>query len=355
MSFSIVWDTTEQRKYETGIDRVVLYLADDSTNPTYPYQDGVAWNGVTAINQSSSGGESSPLFADNIKYLNLMSMEDISFSIEAYARPDEFGYCDGTRTLVPGLNIFQQVRKSFGFSYRTMVGSALSSSLSDYKIHIIYNCMASPTERAYQTTNDSPEPTSYNWNVSTNSVNLTGYKPFAQIVIDSKTISEKELEALEAILYGDSDLDIAPRLPLPSDILEILGFDDLLIVAADPEYSFDDMNVSDIQNNITISDNSISGELLSTNWVWDAFNFETSETTGPHYYIALDFTNNNYSLITACHVGTDLTDLRKDLMVTNNRICFFEVYSNEDVLYVLQQDPHAEHLQSVNFTNVTFS
>lgn len=229
-SFAIEWDKAGERLYETGVDRVVLYpIRDTISDPTDPYAAGVAWNGVTSISQSASGGEPTPLWADNIKYLNLMSAEEASLSIEAYTYPDEFEACDGTRSIVNGATIGQQARKMFGICYRTLIGNDQKQNDYGYKIHIVYGCLASPSERSYATVNDSPEAISFSWSVTTTPVEVSGFKPTSIVTIDSTVTTAAKLAAIEAILYGTAAVTgtnpvsaVAARLPLPAEIVSTL-------------------------------------------------------------------------------------------------------------------------------------
>ena len=221
----IVWDKTGERFYETGTDRGVLYPALDTvTDQTRPYGDGVAWNGLTAVNESPSGAEPTALWADNIKYLNLMSAETFSCTIEAYTYPEEFEDCDGSRTVAKGVTIGQQPRKMFGFSYRTLVGNDQKSNDFGYKIHLVYGCLASPSSKNYQTVNDSPEAITFSWEVSTTPVDVTGFKPTATLVVDSTKTTAAKLKNLEDILYGSSGTTSSnARLPLPAEVITTIG------------------------------------------------------------------------------------------------------------------------------------
>lgn len=213
----IVWDQTGERLYETGVDRGVLYpIQSDAT-----YTKGVPWNGLTAVNESPSGAEASPVFADNIKYLNLMSAEEFGCSIEAYMYPDEFAECDGSAVLTTGVYIGQQSRKVFGFCYRTLIGNDVVGTEYGYKIHLVYGCQASPSEKSNSTVNDSPEAAAMSWEVTTTPVNVTGFKPTAHLYVDSTKVDAEKLAALEAILYGSEDTE--PKLPLPDEVLSIIG------------------------------------------------------------------------------------------------------------------------------------
>ena len=213
----IVWDQTGERLYETGVKRGVLYVQD--SGGTYP--KGVAWNGLTAVTESPSGAEATPLYADDIKYLNLISTEELGGTIEAYPYPDEFAECDGSASIATGVYIGQQSRKTFGMCYTTTVGNDVDSNAHGYKLHLIYGALASPSEKAYSTINDSPEAITFSWEFSTTPVNVTGFKPTANIVIDSTKANPEKLAALEKILYGDTDVE--PRLPLPNEVAQVMS------------------------------------------------------------------------------------------------------------------------------------
>lgn len=212
----LVWDQTGERYYETGVKQGVLYVQEAGA-----YPKGVAWNGLTAVTESPSGAEATPLYADDIKYLNLISNEEFGATIEAYTYPDEFAECDGSAELVPGVLIGQQARKTFGLCYTTTLGNDTEGNAHGYKLHLIYGALAAPTEKAYASINDSPEAISFSWEVSTTPVNVTGAKPTASIIIDSTKVDKEKLAALEDILYG-SDSEEA-RLPLPDEIATIMA------------------------------------------------------------------------------------------------------------------------------------
>lgn len=212
----LVWDTTGERYYETGVDRGVLYPYVDGE-----FKNGVAWNGLTAVNESPSGAEPSPLYADNIKYLNLMSAEEYAYSIEAYYSPEEFDECDGTAEVADGVTIGQQTRKLFGFAYRTKIGNDTAGTAYGYKLHLVYNSLASPSERGHSTVNDSPEAATLSWSCSTTPVNVAGFQPTATITIDSTKTPAAKMTAIEDILYGTAAA--APRLPFPDEVIDIIG------------------------------------------------------------------------------------------------------------------------------------
>lgn len=213
----IIWDQTGERLYETGVDHGVLYPIQSNGK----YTVGVPWNGLTGITESPSGAEATPLFADNIKYLNLVSAEDFGCTIEAYTYPDEFMACDGSATIATGVTIGQQARTVFGLCYRTVLGNDVASNGYGYKLHIIYGCLASPSEKSYTTVNDSPEAITFSWEVKSTPVNVTGFKPTASLVIDSTKVDADKLAALEEVLYGSEDSEAS--LPMPDEIVAIIG------------------------------------------------------------------------------------------------------------------------------------
>lgn len=214
---TLVWDAIGERFYETGVDRGVLYLPDQAG----AYVDGVAWNGLTAVNETPSGAEANAQYADNIKYLNLFSAEEFGATIEAFTYPDEFAQFDGLAVPTPGVVVGQQPRKTFGLSYRTKMGNDLEGDEYGYKIHLIYGCTASPSEKAYNTQSDSPEAITFSWEITTVPAPVSGLKPTALIVVDSTVVNAGELALLEQALYGTAGTD--PRLPTPDEVIAFFG------------------------------------------------------------------------------------------------------------------------------------
>ena len=213
----IIWDQTGERYYETGTKKGVLYPIDTKG----AYSLGVPWNGLISVTESPSGAEPTALYADDIKYLNLISVEEFGATIEAYTYPDEFAECDGSTEIATGVSIGQQKRKMFGLCYRTALGNDTEGSDYGYKLHLVYNCLAAPSEKGYSTINDSPDAITFSWEVSTTPIEIPGFKPTASITIDSTKADETKLKALEDILYGSENAE--PRLPLPEEIITLMS------------------------------------------------------------------------------------------------------------------------------------
>lgn len=212
----LVWNEIGKRFYETGVEKGVLYPQEGGA-----YPKGVVWDGLTGVTESPSGAEATPLYASNIKYLNLMSKEEFGATVEAYTYPDEFAECDGSAELTKGVSVGQQPRKLFGMSYVTLKGNDTESTDHGYKIHLIYGAMASPSERAYATVNESPEAITFSWAITTTPVEVKGMKPSACITIDSTKVEAPKLKALEDALYGTAEKEA--HLPLPEELITILG------------------------------------------------------------------------------------------------------------------------------------
>ena len=212
----LVWDQTGQKTYETGVKQGVLYPQGEGG----AYPKGYAWNGLTGVTESPSGAESNPLYADDIKYLNLISAEEFGATIEAYTYPDEFAECDGSAEIAPGVTIGQQARKTFGMAYKTTFGNDVDGNEHGYKLHLIYGALATPSEKAYATINDSPEAITFSWEVTTTPVAVEGFKPTASLTIDSTKVDKAKLTSLEDILYGKDSVEA--RLPLPNEVAELM-------------------------------------------------------------------------------------------------------------------------------------
>lgn len=213
----IVWDKTGERLYETGVKNGVLYSVDAAG----AYSKGVAWNGLTAVNENPSGAEPNPLYADDIKYLSLMSAEEFGATVEAYTYPDEFAECDGSAEIAKGVIIGQQDRKKFGLCYRTTLGNDVKGTDYGYKLHLVYGAQAAPSDKNFETINDNPDAITFSWELSTTPVSVEGHKPTATITIDSTKVDSTKLKALEDILYGTDENEA--RLPLPDEIATLMA------------------------------------------------------------------------------------------------------------------------------------
>lgn len=213
----LTWDKTGERYYETGVKQCVLYVQNESG----AYPNGVAWNGITTITESPSGAEATPLYADDIKYLNLISAEEFGANVEAYTYPDEFAECDGSAELAEGIKVGQQPRKAFGLCYRTTIGNDVSGDAYGYKLHLIYGAKAAPSDKGYNSINDNPEAITFNWELTTTPVEVgEGFKPTAHIEIDSTKVDAEKMAAIEAVLYGSESQE--PTLPLPSELIALV-------------------------------------------------------------------------------------------------------------------------------------
>ena len=256
---AITWDGTGERLYETGVDHGVLYTYDSTESK---YGNGVAWNGLTAVTESPSGAEATALWADNIKYANMTSAEEFGGTIEAYTYPDEFMACDGSAELATGVYVGQQNRKTFGLSYRTVVGNDTEGNEHGYKLHLLYGCLASPSEKAYSTISDSPEAITFSWEFTTTAVTVTGMKATACITVDSTKCDAEGLKKLEDTLYGTESEE--PYLPMPDEVKTLVGIGAwraIKVSAESPTATLFGKQVSDLQSNIVIGESSISGTL----------------------------------------------------------------------------------------------
>lgn len=220
MPGALVWDKTGERFYETGVKKGVLYVQDESGK----YPKGVAWNGLTNMTVSPSGAEPTAMYADDIKYLNLMSAEELGGTIEAYSSPVEFDVCDGTVEAAKGVNVGQQTRKTFGMAWQSIIGNDVKGENYGYKLHLVYGALASPTEKSYASLNDSPEVDPLSWEFTTTPVNVTGHKPTAYITIDSTKADPTKLAALEKKLFGDSAAEA--QLPMPDEVIQMMAVEE---------------------------------------------------------------------------------------------------------------------------------
>ena len=211
----MIWDATGEKFFETGVEQVALYRMVDGA-----YSTGVAWNGITALNLTPSGAEATSLYANNRKYLTMMSVEELGGTIEAYTYPDEWAECDGSAMVIPGVFVGQQARKPFGLAAKTLLGNDTDNTAYGYKLHLIYGGLASPSEQSNSTVNDSPEAKTMSWEFSTTPVNVTGYQSTSYMCIDSTKVDADKLAALEAILYGSENAE--PRLPMPDEVIATL-------------------------------------------------------------------------------------------------------------------------------------
>lgn len=212
----LIWDEVGQRFFETGVKNGVLYVQDNDGS----YKNGVVWNGLTAVTESPSGAEETPLYADDVKYLTLRSAEEFGATVEAYTYPEEFEECDGSATIVNGVTIGQQARRAFGLCYRTAVGNDIQGQEFSYKLHLLYGCTVAPSEKSYSTINDNPEAITFSWELSTVPVPVDGFKPTASLVIDASKVGEEKMALLENALFGDESNEA--KLLLPNEIMEML-------------------------------------------------------------------------------------------------------------------------------------
>lgn len=212
----LIWDEVGQRFFETGVKNGVLYVQDNDGS----YKNGVVWNGLTAVTESPSGAEETPLYADDVKYLTLRSAEEFGATVEAYTYPEEFEQCDGSATIAEGVTIGQQARRAFGLCYRTSVGNDIQGQNFSYKLHLIYGCTVAPSEKSYSTINDNPEAITFSWELSTVPVPVDGFSPTASLVIDASKVEEGKMQQLEDALFGDESNEA--KLLLPNEIMEML-------------------------------------------------------------------------------------------------------------------------------------
>lgn len=302
----IVWDAVGEHRYETGVDHGVLYPMDAQGN----YSNGVAWNGLTSVSESPSGAESNPQYADNIKYLDLLSAEQFGATIACFTYPPEWEECDGSIAPVPGVNIYQQSRKTFGLSYRTKIGNDVTPDLG-YKLHLVYNCKATPSERAYNTINDSPEALNFSYTISTTPIDVPNYKPTAILTVDSTKFTSNEakarLTALENILYGTNAV---PGTPAVYEVDSAVAFDptkEYYTKEGDVYTAFDifeEFAGSEFDAGVTYYEKNGDVYVATSDTVMDA-----SKT----YYTVKDKVGTYYTLKTPAVPATDATDPRLPL------------------------------------------
>jgi hypothetical protein len=271
----LTWDATGERLFETGVKNGVLYVKDG--NGAYPL--GVAWNGLISVTESPSGAEPTPMYADDMKYGNPMSVEEFGANIEAYTYPDEFGVCDGSADLATGVRIGQQTRSEFGMAYKTAIGNDVDGSDHGYKLHLIYGALASPSDKEYQSINDTPDAITFSWDVTTTAVPVTGKKPTASVEIDSTKVDSALLDTLEDIIYGTEGA--APRLPLPNEIATLFASAAPSAVSLSTIVPADDASNIAVDANIVMTFNnaiaaesivvtSAAGAIVAGTKTWDA-------------------------------------------------------------------------------------
>ena len=275
----LAWDVAGERRYETGVDRAVLYIPDE----TGDYNTGFAWNGVETVTESPSGAEATATYADNIKYLNLISLEQFGATLEAYTYPDEFGQCDGSAAPVDGVTVGQQTRKTFGLSYRTRVGNDLLGSDLGYKLHLVYGATAAPSEKAYASINDSPSALSFSWTLSTIPVEVTGLKPTSTMTIDSTRVDSTALGQLEDILYGTVGTD--PRLPQPDEVIALFSGTVTVVTPTAPTYTSGTHTI--VIPTVTGVVYKIGGEIVTGSVVITEDTIVTAEPTAGHVFPAV--------------------------------------------------------------------
>ena len=353
----LIFDEVGKRFYETGVDRCVLYLQDK----TGDYPLGVAWNGITEIQQNPSGAESNKQYADNIDYLNLISKETYGGSIASFTHPDEWALCDGSVEPVAGIRMGQQTRRSFGLSYRTLIGNDIEGSDYGYKIHLVYNAKATPAERSYSTMNDSPEALNPSWTIDTTPVNVPGYKPTSHIEIDSTKVSAEKLAAFEDIILGSETSD--PRLPSPAEVIaffqeEPTPVNPITPLTVSPEDSSKTVlgkAVSDLQTNVTITNGVISGTLP---YIEDFTGFSSDPELQSGNYLVLSIAD-IYAAATSVKGGIVPSSIGADLVEMINdpdRNIVLRVTSTSQVATFVQSDAEGNTLtQEFSCANLVLS
>lgn len=318
---------------------------------TNEYDYGVAWNGVISIQEQDDGSQVSPIFADNIRYLSLLSPSNLALTLNAYTYPEWFEYLDGSIEVASGVKVNQQTRYMFGLSYRTFIGNDQQGTEAGYKIHLVYGCLATPSEKTYGTINDSPDAITFSWQIKPSIIPMRGWKPVSMITIDSRYILPKRLEDFLNILYGSGNA--TARLPMPDEVLSIFGLNPLTFTAVRSNDHVGTVTASVVQENIVTSTTSISGRVKPLAWLFDPFSFEVGITTGTHYYLALDFSSNNFDLIAGCMVGVRSDDMH-DVFAREDRKVLLEIRDTDTELYIIQTDLKKTYTQKVDLTNLVF-
>lgn len=345
----LYWDKRGSRFFETGVDRCVLYSINPETNE---YDSGVAWNGVTSISDSDSGYQPSPIYANNHQYLLLISNSNPSLSLSAYTYPKEFVECEGSFEVHDGIIVKQQKLKKFGISYRTLVGNDELSTDYGYQIHLVYGCVASPSEKSYSTINESPEALTFTWNIVPSLEDIAGLRPTAMIIIDSRRTDPEKLKRIEDVLYG-KDFE-NPRLPSPNEILAIAKMNPLEIDSIGQDEQITGINVSDIQSNVVVWGDDITGVIKPLQWLFDPFSFAISSTEGKHYYLALDFSHNDFELTTECFAYIR-EDSQYDILNDNDHKVLIELDREHTTLFVVQKSFREVYTQMYDLSYLTFS
>lgn len=337
------WDKTGERFYETGVDHGVLY----PIQPSGAYTKGVAWSGLTGVTDKPSGAEANPKYADNIKYLNLISAEDLGGTIKAFYYPPEWKQCDGRAEIVKGITIGQQNRKMFGLCYRTKLGNDTDGQDHGYTLHLIYGAQAAPSERDYQTVNESPDAIEFSWEYTTTPVDVPGFKPTAGVEIKSTDVAPAILAAIEEILYGSETAD--PRLPLPEELISLI--DSMTVkVTVEPESASSTLlgkKVSDLQSNIVVGDDSISGSLKHVTG-YTGFSSKAAEQEG--HYLALKFTTDPADAVTTVELvgGT-----KGPVALDADRNIVLLIKSNTQSVKVVSTKNDISTIQTYSLTGLT--
>ena len=341
----LVWDQIGERTYETGIKKMALYLYNNNTKA---YDSGVAWSGITSLSESPSGADANKLYADDINYLTLYSVEELGLNISAYTYPQEFEKCDGTEEVAPGVNIYQQDRTSFGLAYVTTKGNDTKGNSYGYLLHMVWGCRASVSDRQYNSINDSPEAIEFSWEVTTTPVNVEGYKPTARFTVDSSKVNATNLAKLESILFG-TDTD-NPRLPMPDEVISIMKELDLNIVpVTDNTQNLKGKTCDDLMTNVSIASNgSVTGTLK---YVTDYTGFSEESTQQSGNYIAIKVTGVEGSTLVAKIEGEEATQQTLD----PDGIYIARITSKDKVVTITETLDATVTVKAITFLGVTLA